>query len=126
MNGSFGAFVPSSLPSSLSSAVESPEAERRCALFSVGDEHAASSRAASPAPIAALRSTLGGSCSPAGLPWSSEPWSVVMSVSPLSAVEAAYRFRGTFQIETFRRISSALLYKTATSRRSSKEDGVHL
>src|SRR5206468_1236681 len=36
MNGSLGTLLPSSVPSSLSSAATSPEDERRCALFSAG------------------------------------------------------------------------------------------
>src|SRR4029077_2274555 len=77
MNGSLGTLLPSSVPSSLSSAVTSPEDERRC-VFSVGDEHAAVSRAASPAPIKVLLSTLVGSCSLPGLLWVAEAWSVII------------------------------------------------
>src|SRR5204863_1402006 len=51
---------------------------RRCALFSVGDEHAAVSRAASPAPIKVLLSTLVGSCPLPGLLWLAEAWSVII------------------------------------------------
>src|SRR5881398_3474647 len=78
MNGSLGTLLPSSVPSSLSSAVTSPEDERRCALFSVGDEHAAVSRAASPAPIKVLLSTLVGSCPLPGLLWLAGAWSVII------------------------------------------------
>src|SRR5947199_5766088 len=59
MNGSLGA-LPSSVPSSLSSALKSAEAES-CRVFSVGDEHAAVSTAANPAPMTVLRSMLAGS-----------------------------------------------------------------
>src|SRR5256885_16494710 len=76
MNGSLGTLLSSSVPSSLSSAVTSPEDERRCAPFSVGDEHAAVSRAASPAPIKVLLSTLVGSCP--GLLWLAGAWSVII------------------------------------------------
>src|SRR5450759_1063295 len=69
MNGSLGTLLPSSVPSSLSPAVTSPEDERRCAPFAVGDEHAAVSRAASPAPIKVLLSTLVGPCPLPGLLW---------------------------------------------------------
>src|SRR5438309_2979660 len=78
MNGSLGTVLPSSVPSSLSSAVTSPEVERRCALFSVGDEHAALSRAASPAPIKVLLSTLVGSCPLPGLLWWAEAGAVMI------------------------------------------------
>src|SRR6202521_2495751 len=78
MNGSLGTLLPSSVPSSLSPAVTSPEDEKRCALFSVGDEHAAVSRAASPAPIKVLLSTLVGSCPLPGLLWLAEAWSVII------------------------------------------------
>src|SRR4030081_3190111 len=78
MNGSLGTLLPPSVPSSLSSAVTSPEDERRCALFSVGDEHAAVSRAASPAPIKVLLSTLVGSCPLPGFLWLAEAWSVII------------------------------------------------
>src|SRR3981189_1437739 len=78
MNGSLGTLLPSSVPSSLSSAVTSPEDERRCALFSVGDEHAAVSRAATPAPIQVLLSTLVGSCPLPGSLWLAEAWSVII------------------------------------------------
>src|SRR5467141_2714590 len=78
MNGSLGTLLPSSVPSSLSSAFTSPEDERRCAPFSVGDEHAAVSRAASPAPIKVLLSTLVGSCPLPGLLWLAEAWSVII------------------------------------------------
>src|SRR5882762_1465343 len=77
MNGSLGTLPPSSVPSSLSSAVTSPEDDRRCALFSVGDEHAAVSRAASPAPIKVLLSTL---------VWLAEAWSVVIERVSLSVL----------------------------------------
>src|ERR1700738_2781219 len=77
MNGSLGTLLPSSFPPSLSAAV-SPEDERSCALFSVGDEHAAVSRAASPAPIKVLLSTLVGSCPLPGLLWLDEAWLVVI------------------------------------------------
>src|SRR5467141_2741475 len=86
MNGSLGTLLPSSVPSSLSSAVTSPEEERRCALFSVGDEHAAVSRAASPAPIKVLLSTLVGSCPLPGLLWLAEAWSVIIERVSLSAL----------------------------------------
>src|SRR3977135_3357624 len=82
MNGSLGTLLPSSVPSSLFSAVTSPEDERRCAPFSVGDEHAAVSRAAIPAPIKVLLSTLVGSCPLPGLLWLVEAWSVIIEVSP--------------------------------------------
>src|ERR1700737_315598 len=78
MNGSLGTLLPSSVPPSLSAAV-SPEDERSCALFSVGDEHAAVSRAASPAPIKVLLSTLVGSCPLPGLLWLAGAWSVIIS-----------------------------------------------
>src|ERR1700730_9736958 len=78
MNGSLGTLLPSSVPWSLSSAVTSPEDERRCALFSVGDEHAPVSRAASPAPIKVLLSTLVGSCPLPGLLWLAEGWRVII------------------------------------------------
>src|SRR5258705_5488956 len=77
MKGSLGTLLPSSVPSSRSSAVTSPEDERR-ALFSVGDEHAAVSRAASPAPIKVLLSTLVGSSPVPGLLWLAEAWSVII------------------------------------------------
>src|SRR6266566_4696629 len=86
MNGSLGTLPPSSVPSSLSSAVTSPEDERRCALFSVGDEHAAVSRAASPAPIKVLLSTLVGSCPLPGLLWLAEAWSVIIERVSLSVL----------------------------------------
>src|SRR5437879_4496460 len=86
MNGSLGTLPPSSVPSSLSSAVTSPEDERRCALFSVGDEHAAVSRAASPAPIKVLLSTLVGSCPLPGLLWLVEAWSVIIERVSLSVL----------------------------------------
>src|SRR5947207_3395248 len=86
MNGSLGTLLPSSVPSSLSSAVTSPEDERRCALFSVGDEHAAVSRAASPAPIKVLLSTLVGSCPLPGLLWLAEAWSVIIERVSLSVL----------------------------------------
>src|SRR5882757_7434619 len=85
MNGSLGTLLPSSVPSSLSSAVISPEDERR-ALFSVGDEHAAVSRAASPAPIKVLLSTLVGSCPLPGLLWLAEAWSVIIERVSLSVL----------------------------------------
>src|SRR5438105_754417 len=85
MNGSLGTLLPSSVSSSLSSAVTSAE-ERRCALLSVGDEHAAVSRAASPAPIKVLRSTLVGSCPLPGLLWLAEAWSVIMERVSLSVL----------------------------------------
>src|SRR5438477_11726761 len=85
MNGSLGTLPPSSVPSSLSS-VTSPEDERRCALFSVGDEHAAVSRAASPAPIKVLLSTLVGSCPLPGLLWLAEAWSVIIERVSLSVL----------------------------------------
>src|SRR5437016_7915659 len=85
MNGSLGTLPPSSVPSSLSS-VTSPEDERRCALFSVGDEHAAVSRAASPAPIQVLLSTLVGSCPLPGLLWLAEAWSVIIERVSLSVL----------------------------------------
>src|SRR2546426_3172409 len=78
MNGSLGTLLPSSVPSSLSSAVIRPEDERRCALSSVGDEHAAVSRAANPAPIKVLLSTLVGSCPLPGLLWLAGAWSVII------------------------------------------------
>src|SRR6266550_6219165 len=84
MNGSLGTLLPSSVPSSLSSAVRSPEDEGRCALFSVGDEHAAVSRAASPAPIKVLLSTLVGSCP--GLLWLAGAWSVIIERVSLSVL----------------------------------------
>src|SRR5438132_7378459 len=84
MNGSLGPLLSSSVPSSLSSAVTSPEDERRCAPFSVGDEHAAVSRAASPAPIKVLLSTLVGSCPLPGLLWLAEAWSVIIERVSLS------------------------------------------
>src|SRR5882724_1158780 len=86
MNGSLGTLPPSSVPSSLSSAVTSPEDERRCALFSVGDEHAAVSKAASPAPIKVLLSTLVGSCPLPGLLWLAEAWSVIIDRVSLSVL----------------------------------------
>src|SRR5258705_5216887 len=86
MNGSLGTFLPSSVSSSLSSAVKSPEDERRCAVFSVGDEHAAASRAASPAPIKVLRATLVGSCPLPGLLWLAEAWSVIIERVSLSVL----------------------------------------
>src|SRR5882672_8164884 len=86
MNGSLGTLLPSSVPSSISSAVRSPEDERRCALLSVGDEHAAVSRAASPAPIKVLLSTLVGSCSLPGLLWLAEAWSVIIERVSLSVL----------------------------------------
>src|SRR5882672_12390711 len=86
MNGSLGTLLPSSVPSSLSSAVTSPEDERRCAPFSVGDEHAAVSRAASPAPIKVLLSTLVGSCPLPGLLWLVEAWSVIIEGVSLSVL----------------------------------------
>src|SRR3989442_8034222 len=86
MNGSLGTLLPSSVPSSLSSAVTSPEDERRCALLSVGDEHAALSRAASPAPIKVLLSTLAGSCPLPGLLWLAEAWSVIIERVSLSVL----------------------------------------
>src|SRR5947209_3094051 len=86
MNGSLGTLPPSSVPSSLSSAVRSPEDERRCALFSVGDEHAAVSRAASPAPIKVLLSTLVGSCPLPGLLWLAGAWSVIIERVSLSVL----------------------------------------
>src|SRR6266513_915835 len=85
MNGSLGTLLSSSVPSSLSSAVRSPD-ERRCALFSVGDEHAAVSRAASPAPIKVLLSTLVGSSPLPGLLWLAEAWSVIMAGVSLSVL----------------------------------------
>src|SRR5206468_5236159 len=85
MNGSLGTLLPSSVPSSLSSAVTSPD-ERRCALFPVGDEHAAVSRAASPAPIKVLLSTFVGSCPLPGLLWLAEAWSVIMEGASLSVL----------------------------------------
>src|SRR5438552_19184773 len=88
MNGSLGTLLPSSVPSSLSSAVTSREDERRCALFSGGDEHAAVSRAASPAPIKVLRSTLVGSCPMPGLLWLVEAWSVIVERVSLSVLRA--------------------------------------
>src|SRR5437660_5282588 len=86
MNGSLGTLLPSSVPPSLSSAVRSPEDERRCALFSVGDEHAAVSRAASPAPIKVLLSTLVGSCPLPGLLWLAEAWWVIIERVSLSVL----------------------------------------
>src|SRR5882672_11087585 len=86
MNGSLGTLLPSSVPSSISSAVRSPEDERRCALLSVGDEHAAVSRAASPAPIKVLLSTLVGSCPLPGLLWLAEAWSVIIERVSLSVL----------------------------------------
>src|SRR5256885_3828817 len=86
MNGSLGTLLSSSVPSSLSSAVTSPEDERRCAPFSVGDEHAAVSRAASPAPIKVLLSTLVGSCPLAGLLLLAEAWSVIIEAVFLSVL----------------------------------------
>src|SRR5256886_16265930 len=85
MNGSLGTLLSSSVPSSLSSAVTRPD-ERRCALFSVGDEHAAVSRAASPAPIKVLLSTLVGSCPLPGLLRLAEAWSVIMERVSLSVL----------------------------------------
>src|SRR6202158_2569464 len=82
MNGSLGTLPPSSVPPSLSAAVTSPDDERRCALFSVGDEHAAVSRAASPAPIKVLLSTLVGSCPlPAVFWWAEAGWLIIGRVS---------------------------------------------
>src|SRR3989440_9945873 len=78
MNGSLGTLLPSSVPSSRFSADTSPEDETRCALFSVGDEHAAVSRAASPAPLKALLSRLVGSCPPPALPWLAQAASVII------------------------------------------------
>src|SRR2546426_5488856 len=86
MNGSLGTLLSSSVPSSLSSAVTSPEDERRCAPFSVGDEQAAVSRAASPAPIKVLLSTLVGSCPLPGLLWLAEAWSVIIERVSLSVL----------------------------------------
>src|SRR6266850_384725 len=86
MNGSLGTLLPSSVPSSLSSAVTSPEDERRCAPFSVGDEHAAVSKAASPAPIKLLLSTLVGSCPLPGLLWLAETSSVIIERASSSVV----------------------------------------
>src|SRR3981081_75577 len=86
MNGSLGTLLPSSVPSSLSPPVTSPEDERRCALFSVGDEHAAVSRAASPAPIKVLLYMLVGSCTLPGLLWLAEAWSVIMERVSLSVL----------------------------------------
>src|SRR6267378_3310430 len=88
MNGSLGTLLPSSVPSSLSSAVTSPEDERRCALFSVGEEHAAVSRAASPAPSKVLLSTLVGSCPLPGLLWLAEAWSVIIELFSLSVLHS--------------------------------------
>src|SRR5467141_2151534 len=85
MNGSLGTLLPSSVPSSLSPAVTSPEDERRWP-FSVGDEHAAVSRAASPAPIKVLLSTLVGSCPLPGLLWLAEAWSVIIERISLSVL----------------------------------------
>src|SRR6266550_7606323 len=85
MNGSLGTLLSSSVPSSLSSAVTRPD-ERRCALFSVGDEHAAVSRAASPAPIKVLLSTLVGSCPLPGLLWLAGAWSVIIERVSLSVL----------------------------------------
>src|ERR1700674_3982066 len=85
MNGSLGTLPPSSVPPSLSAAV-SPEDERSCALFSVGDEHAAVSRAASPAPIKVLLSTLVGSCPLPVLLWLAEAWSVIIGGASLSVL----------------------------------------
>src|SRR6266404_5130537 len=93
MNGSLGTLPPSSVPSSLSSAVTSPEDERRCALFSVGDEHAAVSRAASPAPSKVLLSTLVGSCPLPGLLWLAEAWSVIIERISLSVLRVCYAIR---------------------------------
>src|SRR4029077_5391659 len=92
MNGSLGTLLSSSVPSSLSSAVRSPEDERRCALFSVGDEHAAVSRAASPAPIKVLLSTLVGSCPLPGLLWLAEAWSVIIERVSLSVLRTIHFF----------------------------------
>src|SRR5882762_8387064 len=91
MNGSLGTLLPSSVPSSLSSAVRSPEDERRRAPFSVGDEHAAVSRAASPAPIKVLLSTLVGSCPLPGLLWLAEAWSVIIERVSLSVLRDGER-----------------------------------
>src|SRR2546427_7162038 len=85
MNGTLGTLLSSTVPSSLSSAVTSPD-ERRCDLFSVGDEHAAVSRAASPAPIKVLLSTLVGSSPLPGLLWLAEAWSVIMEGVSLSVL----------------------------------------
>src|SRR6267143_14234 len=93
MNGSLGTLLPSSVPSSLSSAVTSPEDERRCAPFSVGDEHAAVSRAASPAPIKVLLSTLVGSCPLPGLLWLAEAWSVIIERASLSVLRDSIETR---------------------------------
>src|SRR5437016_4457631 len=86
MNGSLGTLLPSSVPSSLSSAVTSPEDERRCALLSVGDEHAAASKAASPAPIKVLLSTLVRSCPLSGMLSLAEAWSVIIGRISLSVL----------------------------------------
>src|SRR6267142_2256129 len=92
MNGSLGTLLPSSVPSSISSAVRSPEDERRCALLSVGDEHAAVSRAASPAPIKVLLSTLVGSCPLPGLLWLAEAWSVGKAIRYVISASVQLRF----------------------------------
>src|SRR6266550_3159705 len=102
MNGSLGTLLPSSVPSSLSSAVRSPD-ERRCALFSVGDEHAAVSRAASPAPIRVLLSTFVGSCPLPGLLWLAEAWSVIMEGVSFCADYVL----GTFSADYVQTFSSA-------------------
>src|SRR3979490_449486 len=94
MNGSLGTLLPSSVPSSLSPAVTSPEDERRCAAFSVGDEHAAVNRAASPAPIKVLLSTLVGSCPLPGLLWLAEAWSVIIGRVSLSVLRDPMPGRG--------------------------------
>ena len=86
MNGSLGTLLPSSVPPSLSSAVTSPEDERSCALFSVGDEHAAVGKLASPAPIKVLHATLVGSCPLPGLLWLAEAWSVIIKRLSLSVL----------------------------------------
>src|SRR5258705_9253334 len=98
MNGSLGTLLPSSVPSSLSSAVASPEDERRCA-FSVGDEHAAVSRAASPAPIKVLLSTLVGSCPLPGLLWLAEAWSVIIERVSLSVVKLRFAARNALALD---------------------------
>src|SRR5882762_9325057 len=85
MNGSLGTLLSSSVPSSLSPAVASPEDERR-RVFSVGDEHTAVSRAASPAPIKVLLSTLVGSCPLPGLLWLAETSSVIIERASSSVV----------------------------------------
>src|SRR5690242_2667124 len=88
MKGSLGTLFPSSGPSSLSPAVASPEDERLAALLSVGDEHAAVSRAASPAPIIVLLSTLLGSCALPGMVRFAEPWSVIIERVSLSLLRS--------------------------------------